>query len=76
MTRNIGGAKPRLEAAALIKAMHPWVFAAALKQDMMTVLGPSCSKCSSNDGSPVSLTPKFGMRHNVFEEPVPLPCAQ
>lgn len=76
MARNIADPKSRLEAAALVKAMHAGVFAATLQEDVITVPGPSCRKRSIDNGSSMALTPKFGVRDNIFEKSVSSPGAQ
>jgi hypothetical protein len=56
--------------------MHAGVFSAALKEDVVTVLGPGGCECGVDNGAPVTLTSKFGMGDDVFEKPVPLSGSQ
>jgi hypothetical protein len=58
MASNVAGPKPWLEAAALVQAMHPRVCAATLKEDAITVLGPSCCKRSAHHRTSMALAPK------------------
>jgi hypothetical protein len=73
---NVAGPKPWLEATALVEAMHAAVSAAALKEDVVAVLGPSCCERSVDNGAPMTLAPKFRMSDNIFQEPVLTPSAQ
>lgn len=56
--------------------MHPRIGAAALKQDVMAVLCPSCCKSSVHNRSSVAASPKFGVSDDILEEPVPPPSPQ
>jgi hypothetical protein len=56
--------------------MHPRVFTATLKEDVITVLGPGCCKRSVNNGTSMALAPKFRMSDNIVEKPVLPPSAQ
>jgi hypothetical protein len=52
--------------------MHARVFpTAALKEDVVTALGPSRCERSVNNGASMALTSKFGMSDHIFEKPVP-----
>jgi hypothetical protein len=51
--------------------MHARVLSTALKEDVVTVLGPGCRERSPNDGAPMASTSKLGMRDHVFEKAVP-----
>jgi hypothetical protein len=55
----------------LIEAMHARVFSTALKEDVVTILGPGCCERGVNDGASMALTSKFGMTDHVFEKAVP-----
>jgi hypothetical protein len=68
---DVADPKPRLEAAMLIEPMHAAVFSAALKQDVITAIGPGCCERRANNGSSMILTSKFGMSDYIFEKPVP-----
>jgi hypothetical protein len=68
--RDIACPNSRFEAALLVELMHARVLAAALKQNVMTVLSPSRCDRRANYGAPIASTPKFRMRHNIFEKAV------
>jgi hypothetical protein len=68
--RNISDTKPSLEAAALVEVIYPQVFATTLKEDVITVLGPSCRERSANNGTPMASAPKLRMGNDIFEKPV------
>jgi hypothetical protein len=69
--RDVADPEPWLEATTLIEAMHARVFSTALKEDVVTIPGPGCCKCSVDDGASMALTSKLGMRDHIFEEAVP-----
>jgi hypothetical protein len=56
--------------------MHAGVFATSLKENVVTVLGPSCCERSMDNGPPMALPPKFRMRDDIFEEPLLAPGTQ
>jgi hypothetical protein len=69
--RDVADPEPWLEATTLIEAMHARVFSTALKEDVVTIPGPGCCKCSVDDGASMALTSKLGVRDHIFEEAVP-----
>lgn len=50
--------------------MHARIGAAALKQDVVTVLFPRFGKCGTNNGPAVASSLIGRVRHNVFNEAV------
>jgi hypothetical protein len=67
-TRNVADPKPWPEAAALVEAMHQGVLATTLKEDVITVFGPSCGQRSVNNGVSMTSAPKIGMSNDIFEK--------
>ena len=68
---DVADPKAWFEATTLIEAMHARVFPAALQQDVVTIPGPGSDECGVHNGTSMTLTPKFGMSDDIFEEPVP-----
>jgi hypothetical protein len=56
--------------------MNPEVFAATLKQDVITAFGPRRRKSSVNNRTSMALAPKFWMSNDIFEKPVLSPGSQ
>jgi len=73
---DVANPQPWLEATTLIEAMHAGVFSTTLKEDVVTVLVPSCCERGANNGMSMTLTSKFGMSDNIFEKTVVLSGAQ
>jgi hypothetical protein len=76
MMHDVAHPQPWLEATTLIEAMYAGIFSAALKEDVVTVLSPSCCERSVNNGASMTLTLKFGMSENIFEKPMLAPGSQ
>src|SRR5258708_3378244 len=76
MMHDVADPQPWLEATTLIEAMHTGVLSTTLKEDVVTVLSPSCCERSVNNGASMTLTSKFGMRDNIFEKPMLAPGSQ
>jgi hypothetical protein len=73
---DVADPEPWLETATLIEAMHARVFSTALKEDVVTILGPGRCERSINNGATMALTPKFGMSDHIFEKAVLLSGTQ
>ncbi len=73
--RNIADPNTPLEATALIEAIYARVFAASLKEDVVTVPGSSYCKRSVNNCASMALAPKPGMSDNIFQKPVLPPAS-
>jgi hypothetical protein len=50
--------------------MDPAIFAARLQENMIAIISPSRCERGRNDRPSMALTPKLGMRDNVFEKSV------
>src|SRR5262249_24192012 len=66
--RDISGAKPGLEAACFVEAVHPWIGAAALQENVMAVPRPGLVQRGAHDGSAMALPAKRGMGHDIFKK--------
>ena len=53
-----------------MESMHTRITAAALHQDMVTVVGPSLRQRGSDDGAAVAKSAKVRMGDHIFEEAV------
>jgi hypothetical protein len=73
---DVADPEPWLEATTLIEAMHARVFSTALKEDVVTVPGPSCCERSVDNGTSMTLTSKFGMSDHIFEKGMPPSASQ
>jgi hypothetical protein len=69
--RDVTDPDAGLEATTLIEAMNPRVFSTALKQDVVTIVGPGCCESCLNNGTSMTSTSKFRMGDHIFEKPVP-----
>ena len=56
--------------------MHARVLSTALKEDVVTILGPGGCERSVNNGTSMTLTPKFGMSDHIFEKAMPPSASQ
>ena len=74
--RDVADPKTRLEAAALIEAMHARVLPAALHEDVVTIPGPGRGERRANHGASMAQALKIGMGDDVLEKAVPPSAAQ